>query len=118
MRNEEEEFGIVLDHCGDATGYFLNCFEMDKKSKQEDIIILTYYAFTTLSTVGFGDLHPKSNIERIFIAFFMLLGVAVFSYIMGNFIEMIDVVKNQNAENEYHGELLKFFAFINQNYNG
>jgi len=78
---------------------------------------MTYYAFTTLSTVGFGDYHPKSNTERIFIAFFMLLGVAVFSYIMGNFILMIDVFKNQNADNEYNADLLKFFSFLDQNYN-
>ena len=48
-----------------------------------------YYAFTSLSTVGFGDYHPRSDEERVLCAFILLFGVAIFSYIMGNFIEMI-----------------------------
>jgi len=47
-----------------------------------------------LSTVGFGDFAPKSDAERMFIAFGMLIGVAVFSSILGNFIDMLDVIKD------------------------
>jgi potassium voltage-gated channel Eag-related subfamily H protein 8 len=42
-----------------------------------------------LSTVGYGDYFPISNIERILAVIIMLGGVAFFSYIMGNFIEII-----------------------------
>ena len=52
-------------------------------------IVLTYYAFTSLSTVGFGDYAPVSNVERIFCSIILLFGVAIFSYIMGNFIEIL-----------------------------
>ena len=55
------------------------------KSPNEITIIVTYYMFTSLSTVGFGDYHPRSDFERIFIAMVLLFGVAIFSYIMGNF---------------------------------
>jgi len=44
---------------------------------------------TTLSTVGYGDYFPISNLERIMAVIIMLGGVAFFSYIMGNFIEII-----------------------------
>ena len=47
---------------------------------------MLYFSFTSLTTVGFGDFHPKSNFERIFIAFGLMFGVAIFSYIMGEFI--------------------------------
>jgi hypothetical protein len=53
-------------------------------------IIVMYWAFTTLSTVGFGDYNPRSDGERLMCAFFMLFGVAIFSYIMGIFIEILD----------------------------
>ena len=53
------------------------------------IIISCYYALTTLSTVGYGDFFPISNFERITAVIIMLGGVAFFSYIMGNFIEII-----------------------------
>lgn len=39
-----------------------------------------YFSFTTLSTVGFGDLYPVSDIERLSGAFVLLFGVATFSY--------------------------------------
>ena len=56
----------------------------------ENTIIVTYFAFTSLSTVGFGDYNPRSDIERLLCAFILLFGVAIFSYIMGNFISIID----------------------------
>jgi hypothetical protein len=52
-------------------------------------IIMMYFAFTSLSTVGFGDFNPRSNSERLFCAFILLFGVAIFSYIMGIFIEIL-----------------------------
>ena len=50
---------------------------------------MVYYAFTSLSTVGFGDYHPRSDEERLFCAMILLFGVAIFSYMMGIFIEIL-----------------------------
>ena len=52
---------------------------------------MLYYTFTTVSTVGFGDLHPKSNAERIWMAFGMMLGVALMGCVIGNILDMIAV---------------------------
>lgn len=43
---------------------------------------MTYYAFTTLSTVGLGDFHPKSNKERILCSFIMLFGAIATSLLV------------------------------------
>ena len=51
-----------------------------------------YFAFTTLSTVGFGDYYPVSNTERLVGAFGMLFGVALFSYCAGELLNMIDTL--------------------------
>ena len=48
-----------------------------------------YYALTTLSTVGYGDLFPKSRPEKVFGMFMMLGGVAFFAFLMDTFIEII-----------------------------
>lgn len=53
-------------------------------------ILLTYYSFTTLSTTGFGDIHPKSDAERIIAIVMLMVGVAVFSAIMNVFIHILD----------------------------
>lgn len=72
-------------------------------------LISVYYAFTSLSTVGFGDFHPRSDFERLFIAFGLLFGVAIFSYIMGKFIGILDEFKRLNEEIDEGDELTKFF---------
>ena len=46
------------------------------------VLASMYFAFTSLSTVGFGDYHAINDIERVFGAFIILFGVAIFSIIM------------------------------------
>jgi hypothetical protein len=36
-----------------------------------------YFSVTTLSTVGYGDLHPTTEGSRLFTAFYILSGVAI-----------------------------------------
>lgn len=69
---------------------FLSKFGLLEKSDYEKAIINVYFAFTSLSTVGLGDYHPRSDLERLIFSFIMPLGVAIFAYIMGRFIEMIN----------------------------
>ena len=53
------------------------------------LIICCYYALTMLSTVGYGDYYPISNLEMVMTVVLMLAGVAFFSFIMGNFMDII-----------------------------
>jgi voltage-gated potassium channel len=39
-----------------------------------------YFSATTLTTVGFGDLHPTSDISKIFTVFYVLFGVGIILY--------------------------------------
>ena len=59
------------------------------------LITSCYFSITTLSTVGYGDLAPVSDVEKIVGIVIMIGGVAFFSYIMGQFIEIISNF-NQN----------------------
>mmetsp|Transcript_26419 Transcript_26419/g.40334 ORF Transcript_26419/g.40334 Transcript_26419/m.40334 type:complete len:161 (-) Transcript_26419:1043-1525(-) len=71
-----------------------------------------YFAFTSLSTVGFGDFHPRSNVERLVGAFILLFGVAIFSYIMGNFIDILQQFKKFHEDLEDGDNLTKFFGTL------
>lgn len=71
-----------------------------------------YFVFTSLSTVGFGDFNPKSNIERIITVVMLLFGVSIFSYIMGNFLEMIQKIKEFKKEFDDGDNLSKFFGVL------
>ena len=79
-------------------------------------LLSTYYAFTSLSTVGFGDYNPKANIERVFCAFILLFGVSIFSYIMGIFIEILDEYQKLNASLD-EGDLLTQFINLLTRFN-
>ena len=36
-----------------------------------------YFSVITLSTVGYGDLHPTTDVSRLFTAFYIITGVAI-----------------------------------------
>jgi hypothetical protein len=64
-----------------AINTFIGYHDMNMQKPLYTSIELTYYAFTTLSTVGFGDLTPKSDKERVFTTLILLCGVAVFTIV-------------------------------------
>ena len=74
---------------GNADQTFISVFELNEATNLRKLVVSCYFALTTLSTVGYGDYYPQSNLERILCMIVMLAGVAFFSYIMGNFIEII-----------------------------
>jgi hypothetical protein len=67
---------------GQETWYIV--FELDTyETKTEEMIVSLYFALTMLSTVGYGDMFPISNLERAIGVLCMMVGVAVFSMVMG-----------------------------------
>ena len=73
---------------------------------------MTYFAFTSLSTVGFGDYYPTNNFERLMCSLMIFLGNCLFGLIISNFNEMIFEIKNFMYENDEAENLNKFFNLI------
>ncbi|KAG0564310.1 hypothetical protein M758_8G096200 [Ceratodon purpureus] len=48
-----------------------------------------YWSITTLTTVGYGDLHPVNKGEMVYDIFFMLMNLALTAYIIGNMTNLI-----------------------------
>ena len=46
-----------------------------------------YWGVTTLATVGYGDLHAYGPIEAAFILCYMLFGIILNAYILGEDLE-------------------------------
>ena len=76
------------------------------------VLVSLYFAFTTLSTVGLGDYYPVSDIERLVGAFLLLIGVAIFSYIMGELLTMLVKFQNLNIDFGQDEELERFFLLL------
>ena len=79
---------------------FIGYFELEEKSNMEIVILMLYYSFTTLSTVGLGDFHPRGNSERIIGSFFMLFGAMITTHVMGSFTRMLDQIRFFNKSFE------------------
>ena len=97
---------------------FIAYWEFDKKTNYEKGVIVTYWAFTTLSTVGFGDYYPRSNAERLLCAFILLFGVTIFSYIMGSYILILNSLKSLNDDFDDGDNLCKWLGLIKRFNNG
>ncbi|KAK4490946.1 hypothetical protein RD792_001667 [Penstemon davidsonii] len=52
-------------------------------------VISLYWSTVTVSTVGYGDLHPVNTEEMIFDIFYMLFNLGLTSYIIGNMTNLI-----------------------------
>ena len=84
------DFSIQMYHPDETTqDYFIDYYGLNLFTDSHKTITMIYYAFTSLSTVGLGDLVPRSNIERLFVSFSLLIGVAIFSYTLEEFIQIL-----------------------------
>lgn len=71
-----------------------------------------YYTMTTLTTVGFGDVVPRSDTERVVTSMVLLFGVAIFSYILGVFIDITGSIDTLNADIDEGDQLTMFFGML------
>jgi hypothetical protein len=91
---------------------FLSHFGLDNMERRTSLTIAVYFAFTSLSTVGFGDYHPRGDIERVVGALLLLFGVAIFSYCIAIFKEILADISTFNADLEDGDTLSKFFGVL------
>jgi hypothetical protein len=103
-----------LDQEDGAEDFIHNYEIMTKYVGYERAVVVTYFAFTSLSTVGFGDYVPKNSQERIFCVLILLFGNMIFGYIIGNFNEMIDELKNFNQDTDDEENLNRFFNLLSR----
>ena len=84
-------FWIVLGAHLIALGWILIGGVASGLSPQQKYTTALYWAVTTLSTVGYGDITPDQNstIQVVFTMVVMLLGVGMYGYIIGNVATLI-----------------------------
>ena len=59
------------------------------KEPIDNYIWALYWSCQTVTTVGYGDIPAFTNVEIIFSFIWMLVGVAFYSFIIGNFSSII-----------------------------
>ena len=100
------------DDCGTADHN--PCGWVKSKGLQESeihtkYIAAMYYAFTQITTVGFGDISASTNFERVFSICSQLVGGFVFGYVLGN-IQQILAADNvgQQEYNTMHEKVIEY----------
>lgn len=58
-----------------------------------------YFTFTTLTTVGYGDISAKTNPQMLYAAAIQVTGVGVFGYILSN---VASILGRSDAAREHH----------------
>jgi hypothetical protein len=98
--SENYEQQELLNYAGSNSFLSNDKWDMTSYNGLESTSISMYFALTSLSTVGFGDIYPTTDFERIAISFILLIGVAVFSYILGELRYMIHNIQRMNGDFE------------------
>lgn len=83
-------------------------FGINEDDHSRNALIFVYFMFSTLTSVGFGDYYPLSNLEKIFMVVFMLFGVNFFSQLRYHFCQIILSFQTENAS-EDESEMLAIF---------
>ena len=92
--------------------YHIDSWDIINESSHRKVIISMYFAFTSLSTVGFGDLYPVSDMERLAGSFVLLIGVAMFSYILGELLANVSAINLIESGFERQDDLDRFFSLL------
>ncbi|PKA16103.1 cyclic nucleotide-binding domain-containing protein [Leptospira haakeii] len=73
---------LVAHWC--AVGWLYMDDLQDYQTGQSEYIRALYWTVTTIATVGYGDITPSTDLQRIYTIFVMMLGAGVYATVIGN----------------------------------
>ncbi|KAK1936681.1 Potassium voltage-gated channel subfamily H member 7 [Phytophthora citrophthora] len=73
----------------DADDGWVAAMDLQDKDLYDKYVTSFYWAIMTMTTVGYGDVHPTTTHERIFAIVAMILGAWIFAYGITNVVAMV-----------------------------
>ena len=77
-------FYVGMEEIRSGLDGWITTFEIDKMALGDKYISSMYWAFTTMSGVGYGDLFPITRIERFVCLLMMMFSCGIFAYIVNS----------------------------------
>ncbi|KAG7235759.1 hypothetical protein INR49_002261, partial [Caranx melampygus] len=100
-----------LDNLGEQLGKPYNDSIIDSgPSIRDKYVTALYFTFSSLTSVGFGNVSPNTNSEKIFSICVMLIGALMYASIFGNVSAIIQRLYSGTAR--YHAQMMKVREFI------
>ncbi|XP_051557012.1 potassium voltage-gated channel subfamily H member 6-like isoform X1 [Myxocyprinus asiaticus] len=100
-----------LDSLGDQLGKPYNeTIPGSGPSIKDKYVTALYFTFSSLTSVGFGNISPNTNSEKIFSICVMLIGSLMYASIFGNVSAIIQRLYSGTAR--YHTQMLRVREFI------
>uniref|UniRef100_A0A8C1LC13 Potassium voltage-gated channel, subfamily H (eag-related), member 6b n=1 Tax=Cyprinus carpio TaxID=7962 RepID=A0A8C1LC13_CYPCA len=100
-----------LDNLADQLGKHYNDSDASSgPSIQDKYITALYFTFSSLTSVGFGNVSPNTNSEKIFSICVMLIGSLMYASIFGNVSAIIQ--RLYSGTTRYHTQMLRVKEFI------
>ena len=96
------------------TKTFYTEYKLYNKSPIKKLMLCCYFVLTGLTTVGYGDYYPSNEYEKMFGIIIMFLGVAIFSYVMSEFSDQINIYNQTFVEKEQGSDLDNYIASLNE----
>ncbi|XP_019739341.1 potassium voltage-gated channel subfamily H member 6-like isoform X2 [Hippocampus comes] len=79
-------------------------------SIRDKYVTALYFTFSSLTSVGFGNVSPNTNSEKIFSISVMLIGALMYASIFGNVSAIIQRLYSGTAR--YHAQMMRVREFI------
>ncbi|KAM6174342.1 LOW QUALITY PROTEIN: voltage-gated inwardly rectifying potassium channel KCNH6 [Erethizon dorsatum] len=100
-----------LDSLGTQLGKHYNGSDpASGPSVQDKYVTALYFTFSSLTSVGFGNVSPNTNSEKVFSICVMLIGSLMYASIFGNVSAIIQRLYSGTAR--YHTQMLRVKEFI------
>nr|XP_033803036.1 potassium voltage-gated channel subfamily H member 7 isoform X2 [Geotrypetes seraphini] len=99
-----------LDALGDQIKKRYNNSTSSGPSIKDKYVTALYFTFSSLTSVGFGNVSPNTNSEKIFSICVMLIGSLMYASIFGNVSAIIQRLYSGTAR--YHMQMLRVKEFI------
>ncbi|XP_038607785.1 potassium voltage-gated channel subfamily H member 7 isoform X3 [Tachyglossus aculeatus] len=100
-----------LDSLGQQIGKRYNQSDASSgPSIKDKYVTALYFTFSSLTSVGFGNVSPNTNSEKIFSICVMLIGSLMYASIFGNVSAIIQRLYSGTAR--YHMQMLRVKEFI------
>ena len=85
---------------------WMHAYELINKDWKTQYINSIYFAVVTMITVGYGDVSPQNNIEKVFTMFVMIISWIIFGFSLNSIGQILSEMMKE-------GKILKFkFCFF------